>query len=90
MIDLGDELNDYTEQAAPTTVPNQPAIRSPSDGYRVPLADLQAQGFNHTPPAGYVTDEKLAELFPDGVAPWMKRIVRGIAFGSRPSLPNEK
>lgn len=57
MIDLGGELADYddTHPAPSAAAPTLPGFvrERPGGGVTVPLADLQAQGFNRTPPPGY-------------------------------------
>jgi hypothetical protein len=56
-IDLGDELADFDEPknfGDPTRKPGYSAGQLlPSGGSITPLADLQASGFNTTPPDGY-------------------------------------
>lgn len=55
-IDLGDELADWSEHQRrdPRQKPQQPVhTPAPGSGSYVPLADLQAAGFNTTPPPGF-------------------------------------
>jgi hypothetical protein len=61
MIDLGDELADFNEPTNfgdPTRKPGYPVGRpAPGGGSITPLADLQASGFNTTPPDGFVNPQ---------------------------------
>lgn len=54
MIDIGNELADYGDQD-PAEQPRLPGFvrERRGGGVSIRLADLQAQGFNRTPPPGY-------------------------------------
>jgi ABC-type glycerol-3-phosphate transport system substrate-binding protein len=58
MLDLGDDLADYGGEAKVGTATLSDltevlATIPASTGHTVPLADLQRQGFNTTPPPGW-------------------------------------